>query len=720
VRGGTGAGAYGGPGGSYYTYRNDASGEGKGRQDPGYFEPGEIAKAEGEKPPRPEPEASPKKTKEKKPKQQPGRKVIREGEMEFEIEGFDSTVAKIVQIAGEEGGFIATINSEKLPNGKVRGTVVVRVPPDRLDTLVLKLRALGELKSRRLGSQDITKMYTDLESRLRAARAMEERLIRMIKEEDGEIKDLLQAEKELGTWRTKIEQLVGEIRYYNNLVSLATLTITLYEKEIRSAHGVTETERVEMGIEVDEVEKAYREALKAVDEAKGRVTKSELKQHDAGQYSALIEFETKPEAAGPLRDRLSQLGTVARLDIRRGQKARGGQDVPHKVEVEREDTKFSVSLYNLANVQARETVHIDLACKDAEETYKAILKRIDEAGGRVVASNLDRQRGERTTGQITFEIKAADAEAVQIDVRAQGEVMRLQVTENPNRRNVTEAKRGFVCRIFAMGTVAPRETTTIALASKDVAASYHALLEVLKTAGARVLSASLNERDRQNVTASLDFEVSREREKEVNDALAAAGDIISRTAQRTQAVQNVVDSKTRLSLSLMNLAVLAPRETQTLAIEVGDVDEAVVKIDAILGTTGGRLVDKQFSRERSGRVVARIVMTVPLRDSVTVVAQIKSLGTVRVVEASRNPRVPDSDLAVARLDVTVSNADLIIPSDEGFWATIRSGLGTSFQAISYSLMLIIIGVCVILPWALIVWILWKLYRRFRPRPVPAE
>jgi hypothetical protein len=176
------------------------------------------------------------------------RKLIRSGELEFEIDSFDGSVGTLTKIAVEEQGFVATINSEKLANGKVRGTVVVRVPPERLDTLLLKLRALGDLKSQRIGSADVTKQYTDLESRLRAARTMEERLLKIIKDGKGEIKDLLQAEKELGEWRTRIETMVGEINYYNNLIAHSTLTITLTEREIRAPHALVETERVEMGL----------------------------------------------------------------------------------------------------------------------------------------------------------------------------------------------------------------------------------------------------------------------------------------------------------------------------------------------------------------------------------------------------------------------------------------------------------------------------------------
>ena len=49
-----------------------------------------------------------------------------------------------------KGAFVATVNSEKLPNGKVKGSVTVRVPPEHLDGLVLDLRRElgkgGELK----------------------------------------------------------------------------------------------------------------------------------------------------------------------------------------------------------------------------------------------------------------------------------------------------------------------------------------------------------------------------------------------------------------------------------------------------------------------------------------------------------------------------------------------------------------------------------------------
>src|SRR6185295_1691049 len=301
-------------------------------------------------------------------------KIIRTGEVEYEIESFDSSLVTISKLVEEEAGFVGTVNSDKLPNGKVRGTVVLRCPPERLDTLLLKLRGLGELKSQNIRSQDVGRQYYDIASRLKAARTMEERLLKIIKEGKGEIKDLLLAEKELGELRTKIESFEGEIRYFDSQIANSTLNVTLYEKEIRAPFAVTETERVRMAVEVEDVEKAHKAALAAVAEAKGRVSKSELKQLAAGQFSALVYFEVTPDAAGPLRDRFRQLGNVARLDIDRMQETEGGSGKDQEaLKVRLKDTMVFLDMYNLANIQARETVKLNLACADAEASYKTIL-----------------------------------------------------------------------------------------------------------------------------------------------------------------------------------------------------------------------------------------------------------------------------------------------------------------------------------------------------------
>lgn len=644
--------------------------------------------------------------------------IIRTGDIEFEIVSFDGSVAAITQLINNvPGAFVATTNSQKLPNGKVRGSVVVRMPPEKLDNFVLDLRKelgkAGELKTQRIGSQDITKQYTDLESRLRAARTMEERLLVIIKTGKGEIKDLLQAERELGVWRTKIEEMEGELRYFNNQVSLSTLTITLYEKEIRSAAVINETERVNMGIEVEDVDKSQQATLAVVTAAKGRVTKSELKQHAAGQFSAQIHFEVAPDSSGQVRDRLRQLGNVARLEIDRLQQAEDGTGQPTDAKTRRKDSQYFVSLYNLANIAPRETVTITLANADAEAAYRSILTRVQKTAGRILTSNINRQRNDQTVGTIQFEVPTADADNILRELKDAGEVLKIQSTENPDAQNVTKSKRGFTVQVLAMGLVVPRETAVIQVASKDVPAGYRSLRDALAKAKSRVLNAQLNEQDKQNITATLDFEIVRADEAAMEAALAQIGDAYSRNVTRAQDGENVLDSKIRMQVTLVNQSHIPPRENILLGIEVGQVDATVTLLTSLARQAQGRVVASQVTHESSGQATAKLTLDVPLAAAADLVEKTKQTGTVRVQQALRNNQAPEGPLAIARLEITLSDRLLIVPKDEGIWTQVRKGLAYSFQGLSFSLTFLIIGVLFLLPWALLIYVVYRIVKRLR-------
>src|SRR5262249_23315663 len=85
------------------------------------------------------------------------RKLIRNATVELEIVSFDDAVQKITESANEGRGYVATTNSEKQANGKLRGQVIVKVLPENLDRFLQKVRGLGELKNQTLGTEDVTK-----------------------------------------------------------------------------------------------------------------------------------------------------------------------------------------------------------------------------------------------------------------------------------------------------------------------------------------------------------------------------------------------------------------------------------------------------------------------------------------------------------------------------------------------------------------------------------
>jgi glycine cleavage system regulatory protein len=531
---------------------------------------------------------------------------------------------------------------------------------------VLKLRALGDLKSQKISAQDVTKVYFDLESELKAARAMEERLLNIIKSGKGEIKDLLAAEKELGVYRNKIEKVEGEIRYYNNLVSFSTLAITAAERDIRKAAFASQTEHVSMGIEHEDVEKARADAIKAIEDAKGRIIESNLKKFDGGQLAASITCEVAPDASGPLIDRLRQLGRIARLDIERKQTPVDGPvaNAPAGLKVERKDTRFVISLYNLANIAPRQTTNMNVAVPVVEEAYRAIIETVRGKNGRIVTSSLNRQKPEQTTATISFEVPSADADATLAEIRRDREVMMLTVTENPDTNNVTAAKRGFSLQIFSIATVAPRETESLIIASRArVQETFRNVLNELRKADARILQSQLNEQDKNNIAGILDFEVARTKEIDVRQALGAAGELVSRTVNRSADTDQKVDSKIRLQVRLMSFDRLTPRETQSIQVASRDVAGAYHALAAAVAEVNGRVIRSELNVAEQNNVNGVLDFEVRREDREKVQKALEAAGTMfsrAVTRAADNVNTVESKV---RLQVNLTDIDQLPPRE---------------------------------------------------------
>jgi hypothetical protein len=537
-------------------------------------------------------------------------KIIRNGEVEFEVDSFDSSVVTASKIINEEGGYIGTTSSEKLPNGKVKGVLIVRVPPGNLDTLVLKLRGLGDLKRQNLSANDVTKQYYDLSSELRAAKAMQERLLEIIKTGNAQVKDLLSVEKELATWRGKIEKLEGEVRYYDNLVSLSTLNIAITERDIRTAAAIKEIETADAGVEVSDVEAARASAIASIEEAKGRIIEAELKKLDAGQFAAKVIADVPAESAGTVIDRLKQIGKVARLEISRKQTTPDNSAPQAGAKVERGDTHIVASFYNLANVAPRQTVTMQMASDDVAKTYAAILVQIEKANGRVVTSNLQQPRPDETSGMIQFELPANVADQNLQQLQQSGLVLQMTVAENPDTANVTSAKRGF-------------------------------------------------------------------------------------------------------NLTLIGSRAIAPRQTLNLTTEASDVAQTSASVTTFVQSIGGRIVDTNQSTATGGASSASLRVEVPVAKLPELLGKIESTTKIRAQQSAVRTQVPDGPAARALVDLKIQSPDAIVSSENGFFPSLRRGLSTSVAGLFWSLQLIIIGVCLVAPWALLVWGGIKFWKRRR-------
>lgn len=157
------------------------------------------------------------------------RKVIRNGTVRLEVAHTDKAVDAIKSLVTSFGGYLAGEQRDQERIGGRQAVLTCRVPAQRLDELLAKLRELGTQEAVNLNAEDVTEQYLDLAVRLKTQQQLEERLRGLLERPSNKLSDLLEIEQELARVRGEIDSMEGRKRYWDNQVAFSTLTVQAHE-----------------------------------------------------------------------------------------------------------------------------------------------------------------------------------------------------------------------------------------------------------------------------------------------------------------------------------------------------------------------------------------------------------------------------------------------------------------------------------------------------------
>lgn len=161
------------------------------------------------------------------------RKVIKTAYIEIEIESgkFEETMFELTALAEQNGGFVARSESYSDSEGNLTsGYITVRVPSNKYNSALDKIKAMGTIESISSSGQDITQEYVDLESRLRNYQAQEEVLLDLMAQ-SKRVSDSLEVQRELNNVQGEIEVIKGRMNYLDDMVSFSTIDVYFHEPE---------------------------------------------------------------------------------------------------------------------------------------------------------------------------------------------------------------------------------------------------------------------------------------------------------------------------------------------------------------------------------------------------------------------------------------------------------------------------------------------------------
>src|SRR5437762_13075852 len=93
-----------------------------------------------------------------------------------------------------------------------------------------ELKTIGRLIEESQNSSDITSQYVDLTARLANARNSEQRLLALLRDRAGDLKDVVEMEREIASVRGGIERMEAQEKDFNNKVQFVTIQLELSEE----------------------------------------------------------------------------------------------------------------------------------------------------------------------------------------------------------------------------------------------------------------------------------------------------------------------------------------------------------------------------------------------------------------------------------------------------------------------------------------------------------
>lgn len=160
------------------------------------------------------------------------RLVIKNARLTIVVNDPAKSLEVISKMADELGGFVVTanLNHTQLSSGTEvpHGSITIRIPAEKLNEALDRIEAESDQppQDKTIESQDVTREYTDLQSRLRNLEDAEEQL-RKIMDNAFNTEDVLSVYNQLVQVREQIEVIKGQIQYYDEASALSAISVEL-------------------------------------------------------------------------------------------------------------------------------------------------------------------------------------------------------------------------------------------------------------------------------------------------------------------------------------------------------------------------------------------------------------------------------------------------------------------------------------------------------------
>ncbi len=158
----------------------------------------------------------------------PDRHLIKTATVTVETDDVGLTVQRAIALAKEKGGYVFSLSEQISPTGQHSAMLEIRVPSDAFEETLLAIERLGKIRNKSVRAEDVTEEFLDIQSRLKALRESEKRILKMLSEAE-DLDTVFKLENELAVRRSEIERLEGRLRYLQERTTFSSINLTITE-----------------------------------------------------------------------------------------------------------------------------------------------------------------------------------------------------------------------------------------------------------------------------------------------------------------------------------------------------------------------------------------------------------------------------------------------------------------------------------------------------------
>lgn len=162
--------------------------------------------------------------------EQKSRKIIQNASVRISVESPEKAMEDIIKEVEKQKGYIATSNKAVYTNG-INATMQIKIPAIALKPFLKFLQTLGKEESENISTEEITKQYVDIESRLVNA-IIQMKQLEVIMSKAQKIPELLEVQRQIDSVQERIEQFKGQISLWDQQVSLSTVDIDIRQTTV--------------------------------------------------------------------------------------------------------------------------------------------------------------------------------------------------------------------------------------------------------------------------------------------------------------------------------------------------------------------------------------------------------------------------------------------------------------------------------------------------------